>query len=245
MKTLLCLFIALVSLSVTNAQSNNRTTDSLKYYEKQLRKVSREYHDSMRRDPRFDDAVKSIDRIRKNSDNYTAFALYTTISSADFKKINSDNALSNFGPLSGPMIGVGYGFSFKKNRRMFDLNVSTFGIQKKIKKGNETIRTSITTVFQLEWGYDFIKSNTINIYPYVGFGFRGSSLSYTAPNQTNNAFTNISNIIQNDPSASSWTNELGYQAGIGFEFVTSKSPSRGGTIIYVKAGTNGAFVKSI
>jgi hypothetical protein len=89
--------------------------------------------------------------------------------------------LLDLGEFSGPLVSIGIGGSFKKNRRVFDFSYLAVGIGKTVDNGNENVNVSFTTALQFEWGYDLVKSNLINIYPYAGFGLRGTSLSYSGP----------------------------------------------------------------
>jgi hypothetical protein len=59
--------------------------------------------------------------------------------------------------------------------------------------------------------------------------------------QTNPSASDITNIIQDDRSVSDDVTELGMLAGLGFEVVLSKSNRPGGTILFIKAGTNRPF----
>ena len=243
MKKFICLMVLIYSFTFSGAQFKEPVVDSIYYYQKELSRIQRVYRDSQSNDPVSKNLRENISRLRTETDNYRAFALYVQISSADFQILNADNGVINFGPLSGPMFGIGYGFSLKKNRRIFDFNVSAFGIPKKTKNGDESIRTSFWTYLQFEWGYDFIKSRTINIYPFAGFGLRQSSLEYKTPGQRNPAPTAITNIVQNNPSVNDQYAEIGYQAGLGFEFVLTRSSNPGGVLVFIKAGTNRPFSK--
>lgn len=109
------------------------------------------------------------------------------------------------------------------------------------KKNNETIKTAFSNYIQFEWGYDFIKSNKLNIYPYAGLGIRASTLRFESETGGNPNFTNVSNIVQNNKSFDEETTEAGYQAGLGVEYVITKKEQAGGTLLFLKAGTNRPF----
>ena len=160
---------------------------------------------------------KNIERIRSTTDNYRGFVLYTSLASANFDKFNAANTKNGFNSLSNNTFSIGYGFTSKKNRRIFDFNISAFGIGKKAKKNDETIKTAFSNFIQFEWGYDFIKNNKVNIYPFAGFGIRSSTLSFENVVSANPNFTDVSNIIQNNKSFNEDAPEIGYQAGVGFE----------------------------
>jgi hypothetical protein len=185
--------------------------------------------------------MADIQAVRVASDNYFAFVIYSNIASTDFRKFNSDNATSNFPPLQGYPVSIGYGFSSKKNRRIFDINLTAFGVNKKTKKTGESIKTSFSTFLQFEWGYDFIKNKTLNIYPYAGVGLRSSYIEYKSPAQTNTSFTNITSVIQNNRSVNGSASETSYQAGVGMDISLAKPYDSGGIMFFIKAGTNMAF----
>ncbi len=117
------------------------------------------------------------------------------------------------------------------------------GLNKASKSGSESIKTSFTTFFQMERGYDFIKSNMINIYPFAGIGLRSSLLKYNSAKITNSVFSNVTGIIQNDKSFNESTIEFGYQAGLGLEIVITKRSKQSGTLLFFKGGTNMPFKK--
>ena len=223
------------------AQKNRPVKDSLNYYQRQLALIRKPYMDSLNIDTNYAEAKRNLFRLTTQSDNYTAFTIYTNISSADFTHFNNANAQSNFTHLKGKMMSIGYGFSFKRNRRLFDLNISAFGIGKKAKKELENIKTSFSTFFEFEWGYDIVKNKVINIYPYLGIGFRSYALHYNGSSSANPNFTNVSNIIQNNTTVDVSILETGYQAGLGIEYAFLNKISTGGIIIFAKTGTNNAF----
>lgn len=216
-------------------------SDSIRYYQRELGAASRAAFDSFRKRPEVQALSQNIQRLKNSGDDYGGMSLCVQFSSADFKKFNADNAASGFGAVSGPALGIGYGFTFKKNRRIFDLSLTTFGLTKKTTKGGESIRTSFSSFFQFEWGYDFVKSNRVNLYPFAGFGFRSASLEYKAPRQGTVAPVGIATVVQNDRSVQEFKTSIGYQAGVGFEYVLTKPQRPGGTIVFVKGGTNRAF----
>lgn len=238
MKNTFYLLILLLLANFAKAQ-----VDSVEYYKKELAQALKVYHDSILNDPKIKELRQNLRRASLATDNYNAFVIYTHFSSADFKKFNANNAVSSFSPLSGPMISIGYGFSFKRDRRILDFNLSAFGINKRATKGNETIKTSFSTFLQFEVGYDLIKNKIINLYPYAGIGIRTSSLEYEAPAQTNPSPANITDIVLHNASVSDQQIEAGYHAGVGVEVVVTRPSIPRGMILFVKGGTNRAFMR--
>lgn len=226
------------------AQQNRPAMDSIYYYQKQLSEIRNSYMDSLNLDANYIEAKNNLNQLKTKSDSYYAFTIYTNISSADFTRFNKANAQSGFTQLKEQMISIGYGFSSKKNRRIFDFNITAFGIGKKANKESENIKTSFNTFLQLEWGYDLVKNKQLNIYPFLGIGLRSSSLRYKGSSSGNSNFTNVSDIVQNNSNVNESTSETGYQAGLGFEYAFLDKFSTGGIILFAKAGTNNAFKRS-
>lgn len=236
------LFFWLVSISpITFAQVREPLTDSTAFYRRELMNIRKAYQDSLRNNSRYQELNNHVLRLTVKSDSYNSMVIFTQFASADFKRLNADHALTGFSPVSGNYSGIGYGFSFKRDRRIFDLTVAAFGIRKKSKREEEIISTGFSGFFQFEWGYDLVKSKKINFYPYAGFGLRGTSLEYKAKTQLNPNPGNITNIVQADPSVSDEVTEFGYQAGLGLEFVLTRPTIPGGVLVFIKGGTNRPF----
>ena len=238
-----CVFLiglAFIS-SIVHSQDNARLSDSTAYYQKELMTIRKAYQDSLRNNSRYQELSNHVRRLNTESDSYNSMVIFTQFASADFKRLNADNGMAGFSPVSGDYAGIGYGFSFKRNRRIFDLTVAAFGIRKKAKREEETIRTGFSSFFQFEWGYDLMKSKKLNFYPYAGFGLRGTSLEYNGKTQTNPNPDNITNIVQVNPSVSDEATEFGYQAGLGLEFVLTRATIPGGILLFIKGGTNRPF----
>jgi hypothetical protein len=122
--------------------------------------------------------------------------------SVDYTKWNADNTANGFPAMTSPEIGIGFGFSSKQERTMFDINFVTFGARDKIEKGAEAIRTNFTSFLQYQFGYDLIRSKAINLYPYAGLGIKTISIEYSAPAQLNPTPQGISGIVQTNRSVS-------------------------------------------
>lgn len=221
------------------SSSSQDKTDSTRYYRKELQRLEKAYEDSFTNSPKTKVLSEKLKYAEWSSDNYSGMVYFTQIGSANYDVLNADNSTDGFGPISGPMISIGLGFSLKKKRVILDINVAGT-LTKKTTKGEEFVKTSVSPILQLDIGYDLMKKKTINIYPYVGLGLRSSYLEYQAPAQTNPSPTSISNLIANNRSVKERETEFGYQAGVGFEYVflTNKGPD---IPIFLKVGTNRAF----
>ena len=241
MKNLFSLLASVCFFLFTSGQVVNSKTDSIEYYNNELILLNKAYNESLTNSPEFISLNQNLKRLSVASDNYKALAIYTGIFSADMDKFNADNALSNFPAISGPMLSFGFGYSFKKNRRIFDMNIVAIPLGKKSAIENEYIKTHMSALFQFEWGYDFIKNNAVNIYPYAGFGLRATNLEYKSQEQPNPGFNNLSDISTGNKSVKGDMTRLGYQAGVGLEYVLTQKNSMGGALVFFKAGTNRPF----
>ncbi len=236
---ILCLFLS----SAVTAQSKNQASDSINYYQKQLGKLFKASRDSLYNNTEFKELSERIRSLKNKTDDYSAFILYTSVYGIDFKKFNSDISRSGFNAFSGSMYSIGFGFSGKKKRQIFDFELASFGIRKKEKKEMESISINSSSFFFTTWGYDIVKSGKINIYPYVGIGVAGIDLKYESPAALNDTFSNITTIIKNDRSLIASHLPLSYKVGLGIEYVLSDKLNSGGTIFFCKAGTTRPFRK--
>lgn len=213
--------------------------DSSQFYRNELQRLKNSYEDSFRNSPKTKALTEKLKYAEWASDNYSGLVFFGQVGSANYDILNADNSTDGFGPISGPMISFGLGYSLKKKRVILDIGFAAT-TQKKTTKGEEFIKTSVSPLLQLDIGYDLVKKKTINIYPYAGLGLRSSYIEYKAPAQTNPSPTSISNLMANNRSVKERESEFGYQAGIGFEYniLTKKGPD---IPIFLKVGTNRAF----
>lgn len=235
------LLFLLVFPAFAKAQHNVSKIDSLAYYQQELSNMVRAHQQELRNDSHYIALTKNIRYLRSKTDSYRGFILYTQVAAADFSKLNAEINAIGFPTLSGPLPSVGYGLTFKKNRRIFDLNLSAFGIGKESRKDGESIKVALGSFFEFVWGYDLIKNKALNFYPYLGIGLRSTSLDYKAKPQINPTASSFTNVIQNNRSVSGHITEIGYQAGAGFEVVLTKANRPGGILLFSKGGTNRAF----
>jgi len=222
-----------------NAVSNK---DSARHYQKVIGDMYRQAYDSLRHSEAYLQALEKYKQYSKPGAGYYSVVFFAEVTQADFGDLNKSIAPSGFGPLKGPTYRLGMGFSWQfHNRCILDFNFFALGLDHTTKKGNESIKSTFADLFQFNFGYDFIKSPRINIYPYVGLSLRGSNLSYNTPAQTNPNYTSIVDIVENARSVDGSATNLGYQAGLGLEYVLHERKKGGGTIFFVKVGTNRAF----
>jgi hypothetical protein len=235
MKTILFAGILACLAVGAKAQQTLSPADSLKYYKKEVAALNKKMLDSLQAQPLYLSYIQAAAR----SDNYRSMVLYASLYSANYDRLNAQAV--GFAAISAPATGFGIGYSFKKNRRVFDVNVAAAGFDKTMKNNGEQISTSFGSMLQFELGYDLTKSNRVNIYPYAGIGLRMSRLQYEANASTNPAYTGPTNIIANNKSFNEMAVTLGYQAGLCFETVLTPASKPGGMMLFIKAGTNRPF----
>lgn len=220
------------------SQFREEKIDSITYYQKQIQQMFDASRKSVINDTNYKSMRLNLNRLAKKADQYGAFVIYTSVSSADFSKFNADNALSGFPAFKGNMVGFGIGMSRKRNRRIFEINFGMVSLTKKVDKDSSQIKTGYNHITQFEFGYDLIKDRRINLYPYVGFGLREINLSYNTPYRRNSNPRNITEVVQNNQSVGGSQFGLSAQAGIGLDIVLTNINHTGGTILFAKAGTN-------
>jgi hypothetical protein len=240
------LFSIIVFLFLSNfvvAQSTDQISDSIAYYQKKMIKLNKAYRDSLLQNAEYKELSKKLMNLNSKSDDYSGFMLYSSMNTIDFKKFNSDNSRSGFNAFSGNMFAVGFGFTYKKKRKIFDFELANFGIRKKQKKADESISINSSSLLQATWGYDIIKNRKINIYPYIGIGLAGLQLRYESPVITNDSAQNISTIVLNNRSVDTDILPICYKVGLGIEYVLTNKSNSGGVIIFSKGGTSQPFRK--
>jgi hypothetical protein len=94
---------------------------------------------------------------------------------------------------------------------------------------------------QVNIGYDFIKSTKVNLYPYAGLGGRVTNLKYQQPDQVNNQFTSIVDIVQKEGITEANKFNLAYQVGLGVDVVVSENKQSSGIMLFLKGGTDGVI----
>ena len=72
--------LLLISPELINAQKRATTPkDSIQYYQKQLQTLWKDTYDSLRNSEKYTEVLNSLQRLKKNSDNYTGPIFYTDI----------------------------------------------------------------------------------------------------------------------------------------------------------------------
>ena len=227
---------------VTHSQ-NEPVTDSIEYYQKQASEISRRFQDSIRQSPEYLHAQERLSYLRSKSNDHVAFAMYVELVKSDYDELNKSIAADGFPPLDNVGARFGLGYSYKWDRNMVDLFVAAFGMDTKSKKGDEKVSSSFSSYLQLDYGYDLLNFRSINFFPFVGASFRVSKISFSKAEQLNPNFTNITNIVQSDIFARASSTRIGYQAGLGINFLFHEKGQNGGAMFFLKAYTTGPFWK--
>lgn len=226
---------------VVSAQKS--VSDSLRYYRKQLQKIELDGMRQLHASETYLTAAQRLHRLQGLSRGYSAYVLYMEADGANFNGFNTAIAKDGFPPFKGALYRPGFGFSIKgQTGIVFDFNLFTIGFNKTAKYDGTTIKTSCSDLFQMNIGYAVINKKVFDLYPYAGFGYRSASLSYSAPTTTNPGANSVASLIQNDRSFTGNSFSLGYQAGLGLDFmVAHRKDWLGGTILFAKFGTDGNF----
>ena len=218
--------------------------DSLRYYRTELNKYVKSSWDSIRRTETYLELMGKMGRGRDTTSRYNGFMLFSEVVHSDYRDFNQSIAQSGFSPLKSTMTRIGFGISSKNEQRIFEFHFGVFGIRNQAKKDQEKIRTSLDGVLEIVWGYDLIKSRQVDFYPYAGLGLRMSSIEYKKPAEVNSSFTDISNIVINDPSVDASSTRLGYTAGFGLDIkLTRREQLNRSPMFFTKFGINQPFGK--
>ena len=232
----------IIPLFVTAQKREPTPKDSIKIYQKQLQKLWKNTYDSLRASENFKEVTGNIKRLRGNSQRYGGALIFMDIVHSDYTKFNQSIVASGFAPLKSNHIRFGFGVSNKSGKAITDFHFAVIGFNNKSKQGDEKIKTSLSSLFHFDYGYDLTKSDVVDIYPFLGVSIRTSNLNYEKPAEVNPNYTNISNILNNNQTTNSTSMKPGFQAGLGIDFkISSSKVNRASTILFTKFGVNRPF----
>lgn len=237
MKRLFLIPLLLAALAVGAQRTPDQWRDSARAYEQQLNRLTQEVLDSLRQSESFRTLSENLNRAKTKSDGYDAFVLFTDLLSANYGSFNTRIGANGFPAFNGPLWRIGFGSSTKSRRVITDFWFLAGGLPKRVKQGDEKITSYVSGFLHLDIGYDLLASPRINLYPYAGLSLRGGNLEYERPAQLNPSFTDISDLVVNDPSVFASYLRAAGQAGIGIDLVLSRPDKPGGLIFFAKAGT--------
>ncbi len=242
MKILLLIAAFICPFFVAAQRNGPELKDSIELYRKKLSELWRSNIDSLRNSVTYKELTGNISRLRETTRNYQGFVLFGDLVHSDYFKFNQSIVTSGFTPLKPNLVRFGFGTSFKSGNRISDLYFAVVGTDNVSTKNKEKIKTSLSGIFQFDYGYDLTRANLISIYPFIGLSLRFSNLNYLKPAEANPNFSNISNILINDQSIFASSFRVGYQAGLGIDFkLPASSGNKSSTIFFTKFGINRPF----
>jgi hypothetical protein len=241
MRTLLAIFLLIGLSTTTHAQTG--TGDSIKYYKQQWASYEQRVLDSANRRDSGLYYARRLHHLKSHSFSYSAYSLFTEVAGADFSKLNAAAAKDGFPPINGPIYRIGIGMSHKGyNRIIIDWNILVAGFNRTTKANDEKIQANFNNFFGLELGYAVVNRSRFDIYPYAGLSVRSDQLSFSQSATVNNNYNSIASIILNNPSANATNTALGYEAGLGIDWVLYfNKKNQGGAMLFAKFGADGRF----
>ena len=234
------LFCLTPFITFSQRYTRQANTDSSGYYEKELKRITKQAKDSLRNSEFFAQYIK----YQRRNNNYYAPVISFNILHSDYAAFNKSIAASGFPALNPISYGFGIGFSTKVNFVIIDFYAVSVASQNLSKKGSETIGSSLGNMFQFDLGFNVLRSNRVSLYPYGGLSLRLATLNYKNTGTINPAFTNITDVVNNGQNINATSFRLGYQAGLGLDFTISNNPNGDKTVIlFAKGGINQPFGK--
>lgn len=238
------LFIVLITPLFVKSQANKPLSpgDSISYYQKELSKFMRAGIDSLRMSAEYRELTEKIKTHRGKSDHYSGVVVFGDLLHSDYTQFNKSIVANGFSPLNEMSFRLGIGASNKWNRTMLDFYLVTGGFNNRSKKGEEKISTSLSNLFQFDFGYDVLNGGKVALYPFAGLSVRMSNLKFAKPVDINSSYTDITNIITNNQSAEGESIRIGYQAGLGADFaLTNGGIEKPSFLLFMKLGVNNSI----
>lgn len=226
-------------IAMAQQKHDNRFTDSAKYYQTQMSNLLKQAYDSVTKSNEYSSTKKMYDDYIIRSHNYTGPTIFIDVVHSNYTKLNDSIISQGFSKLNNMSFRIGVGISSKTEKIMFDFTFFAMGFSNKSKNGDEKITTSLANVLQFDFGYDLLHSRIVSIYPFIGLSGRLSSLSYSKTAVTNTNYTSVANIVVNDPSVTTSSFRIGYDAGVALDFLIGENKKKtAGQILFIKAATN-------
>lgn len=253
MKTIIFFFLLLPLLSLAQFKYSEKNekpkplTDSADFYLRKRNQITRQAMDSILHSEEYHALTEKWTYYRNKRNNYTAFTIFMDVAHANYKNLNKSIAENGFPELKNICYRFGFGVTNKDGRIHYDFYLITAGFNNKSQYGNEKIKTSFSNFLQTDVGVDLFRSKYLSIYPYAGLSFRLSNLNYENPATLNPAFTNVSDMVVNNKSINLTSTKVGYQAGLGIDYLLNdpKGNSSASIIVFTKVGTNSAIGKEV
>jgi hypothetical protein len=230
-----CIALLLLSSSLL-AQA---PVDSGRYYQKQLAELHKAAHDSLYATATYRQLNSAYQSYQRRSTNYFSLMLVGEIMHNRYAAFNQSLALSGFPAMNPLMYRIGIGYSARTGNAHFDFLFGLAGIPNRSRKGDETVRASVTNVLQFDIGYSTLRGKGFSLYPFAGLSLRNSMLQYQRKGTGNASFTNITDISTNSQEITTNSNRLGYQAGLGLDILVGRNDQKlTRTIFFIKGGVN-------
>jgi hypothetical protein len=242
MRILLTLTV-LLFCGVLCASAQRSVKDSVQYYNGRLTRLYDRVWDSLKLDDSARYYRRQLKRAHLRAKNYAAFSIFGGVENADYKTFNTAIAKDGFNAMRGPLQLIGGGFSFQGyNGVIVDLNFVVGGFGSTAYNSGSSITTGSLETLNFQLGYAVINVPRFTVYPYVGFDNRFSSLHYATQDTLNPNYNSFGSILQSGKSVTAYSDVLGYQAGVGVDWVVQSGVNnRGGIIVFGKFGTDGVF----
>ncbi len=242
MRSLIPLLVCFTFITF-NAHAQLPVKDSLHIYNERLNRLYGRVWDSLKLNDSAKFYRKQIRQAHERSKEYTAIVFFWGAEAANHSTFNTGIAKDGFGAMHGPVWQIGFGLSHQGySGIIFDFNYFVVGLGTSIQNGDATITTSSTDYLQAQVGYAIINSRNFTVYPYVGLSGRSSSLQYAVTDSLNSNYNSIASLIHNSRNVNVNSVHVGYQAGVGFDWVMAyHEHTHGGAILFAKFGTSGIF----
>ena len=174
---------------------------------------------------------------------YSGFTNYYGYVSTDYSGLNRKLAPFGFAPLSPGIVRTGVGFSMRTySGLILDLAFLTIGFDRSTSNGTEVISSSYTNYAQASVGYSVIRLRKLAVYPYGGLSLQSGSLNFSRAPRGDTIYNSILGMNQGDRGLSVGSTSLGYQAGLGIDWLAYRNPLGWlGVVLFVKAGEEGRF----
>jgi hypothetical protein len=238
-KTYLLLLIILPCFVQAQRSARKQQRDSVRFYQKELVRLYRENLDTFRRSAAYNEAYGKYLRAAGKRTSYGGISLFMDLYHSDYRQFNTMLAEDGFAPLNDMGYRLGFGFTFKVNHIIIDMNLLAAGFDNKTTKDNEKVSASFTNFISADIGYDLLNNWNISIYPFAGLGWRHSTINYTRNDDANPNYTSITNMISNGEHLILQSSRVGYQLGVGFDLAIFPNRQKTGkAMLFMKAGMN-------
>jgi hypothetical protein len=234
------LLIGLIAPFALFAQSK----DSTEFYEKQVKSLIIQSIKDLKQSPSYQQAQSNLVNYNKKHNNYLAFSIYGSYHKNDIADFNNSIKASGFNEMKDNAAGIGIAMSMKRNASIVDFNFfnATFPNKASNSNTNQEISLSTFEVVQLQYGYAFVNTKSITVYPFAGLGFRVSQITLKNQQLINPSGTNISNYVATPTRVLSNSMKASYQLGLGVDIkLGDNKQGDKTTFLFTKVGINNAI----